>query len=171
MPRHCQQWRDINADFRQHNHDGDGLIITASALRNSVSRVRVRARVAGGHEYPKPAGFRSNWRACPANRREEKNECDTDQDIYGFCPAPFCSQFQKSNNPHALTATLPPRRLSEYAPFSTPPTPAIQPFLQLRIVTLSMWRERMVFASQRENIPETNAAIPITPGCAPLHPS
>ncbi len=171
MPRHLPQWRDIDADFRQHNHDGDGTVITASALRNSVSRVRVRALGAGGHEYPKPAGFRSNWRAPSANRREEKNECDTDQDIYGFRPAPFCSQFQKSNNPHALNSTLPPRRLSEYAPFSAPPTASIQPFLQLRIVTLSMWRESDVFASQRENIPETNAAIPIIAGCAPLHPS
>ncbi len=159
MPGTCQQWCDIDADFRQHNHDVMVLIITARALRNSVSRVRVGRWVAGGHEYPKPAGFRSNCEHRPANRREEKDECDTDQDSTVFCPAPFCSQFQKSNNPQRSTATLPPRRLSEYAPFSTRRQPAIQPFLQLRIVTLSMWERVMVSASQRENIPETNAAI------------
>ncbi len=171
MPRHLPAMGDIDADFRQHNHDGDGTDNHASALRNSVSRVRVRALGSGRHEYPKPAGFRSNWRAPSSQRREEKNECDTDQDIYGFLPRPFCSQFQKSNNPHALNSNITPRRLSEYAPFSAPPTASHSTFLQLRIVTLSMWRESDGFRSQRENIPETNAAIPIIARLRPLHPS
>ncbi len=171
MHRHLPAMAHVNADFRQHNHDGDGTDNHRSALRNSVSRVRVRALGSGRPEYPKPAGFLSNWRAPSSQPREEKNECDTDQDIYGFLPRTFCSQFQKSNNPHALNSSITARRLSEYALFSVPPKAIHSAVLQLRIISLSMWREGDGFRQQRENIPETNAAIPIIARLRTLHPS
>ena len=78
----------------------------------------------------------------PANRREEKNECDTDQDIYGFLPrsvlqpVPEIEQSPCAQQQHYRHADGQNTRR-----FQRRRKPAIQPFLQLRIVTLSMWRE------------------------------
>ncbi len=55
--------------------------------------------------------------------------------------------------PMRSTATLPPRRLSEYAPFSAPPTASHSTvFAAPDSYAEYVARELMVFASQRENI-------------------
>lgn len=102
----CQQRCDIHADFREHDHNGDGT-------DNHRQRVAKQGQQrAGASAWQGPAVnirnqtvFNQARQQRPSHSREEQNQRNADQNIDGLFPAPLCSQFQKSNNPGRSGAT------------------------------------------------------------------
>ncbi len=59
----------------------------------------------------------------------------------GFLPAPFCSQFQKSNNPHALNSNITATQTVRIRAVFTPPTASHSTVFAVLDSYAGMWRE------------------------------
>ncbi len=88
--------------------------------------------------------------ASTVNRREEKNECDTDQ-IYGFLPRRFAASSRNQTIPCAQRQHYRHADCQNTRRFQRRQTASHSTVLQLRIVTLSMWRESDGFRQRQEN--------------------
>ena len=83
------------------------LMITASALRHRVSSVRARA-LGSGLPWTSDTRRFSIRLASSVQPTAEKNRISAIRIRIStvFSPAPLCSQFQRSNSPHAFSSSI-----------------------------------------------------------------